>query len=109
MNELTSYKIHLNQQLTTNEILNIHHYVANNECDVYLHQNHLIADAGNVTKLLSFFLLADTQSPIKMIIDGECVDHHYDQLSVLWEQRIEKCDLQTKYDHSITNNISIVV
>lgn len=55
MSQLSSYHLHLNRPLSTDQIINIYKHSTENNRNIYLHQNHLIADAGHLTKLLSFF------------------------------------------------------
>ncbi|MBM7552998.1 hypothetical protein [Thalassobacillus pellis] len=109
MRELTSYHIQLNQSLTTSEIIAINKFVSKNDYEVYLNQDHLIADSSNLPKLLSFFLLADTTKPMKMIIDGENVEYAYQKLEHIWNKRVEQSAQRIKYTASHEDNISIVV
>ncbi|MFG6119208.1 hypothetical protein [Thalassobacillus sp. B23F22_16] len=110
MKELTSYQIHLNQSVTTTEIIDIHKYVAKSDCEIYLHQGQLIADASIMPKLMSFFLLANTKKPIKMIIDGNNAEKAHEKIEQILSKQIKQSDQRVKYSGSMAEqNISIVV
>ncbi|MFG6116741.1 hypothetical protein ACGTN9_16445 [Halobacillus sp. MO56] len=110
MKELTSYQVHLNQAVTTSEIIDIHKFVSNSDYEIYLHQDQLIADVTIMPKLMSFFLLANTKKPIKMIIDGDNAEFAYQILQNILSKHIKQSDQRVKYSASMEDEqISIVV
>ncbi|MYL70725.1 hypothetical protein GLW00_07680 [Halobacillus litoralis] len=110
MSELSSYQITLNRPLKTNQIMKVYKTISKTGCDLYLHQNQLIADAGHLPKLLSFFLFMDKDESFVMIIDGECVDDVYDQIEGEWQDHIAESTCRRKYDDAmVENETSILV
>ncbi|WP_404813402.1 hypothetical protein [Halobacillus yeomjeoni] len=107
--ELNSYEIHLHQPLKTNQIMKMYKMMAQNNCDVYLYQNSLIADGGHLTKLLSFFLFVDLDEPILMIIDGENVDCTYNDVQKLCKDNIHTITCRRKYDESMIQESSSII
>ncbi|MFQ3546050.1 hypothetical protein Q7A53_18365 [Halobacillus rhizosphaerae] len=104
MKELSSYHVYFHQPLTTNQIVNIHKLSTKNKQSVYLHQNHLIADAGHLTKLLSFFLFVNVDEPVLLIIDGENVEDVYEELQSLCTDNISEVNRRTRYSEQIMNS-----
>ncbi|WP_082234366.1 hypothetical protein [Halobacillus massiliensis] len=70
MQQLSSFHITFKKPLSANQILKINKQAVKSERHIYFHQNHLIADASHLTKLLSFFLFSSTNEPTLLIIDG---------------------------------------
>ncbi|WP_226578129.1 hypothetical protein [Halobacillus litoralis] len=104
MNELSSYQIHLNRPLKTNQIMKLHKLIKKNGCDLYLHQDHLIADAGHLPKLLSFFLFLNMDHPFTLIIDGKCVEDVYEEIEDMLTEHIQKSSCRRKYSPSMVEN-----
>ncbi|SFG28197.1 hypothetical protein SAMN05216353_1327 [Halobacillus alkaliphilus] len=110
MEELSSYQLHLHQPLQTNQVMKLYKLVSKSNQNIYLHQNHLIADGGHLPKLMSFFLLMDIEEPLVMIIDGEEVEETFQEIEDSWQENIAEANRRTKYPDSIINsNISIFV
>lgn len=110
MNELSSYQITLKSPLKTNQVMKLYKTISKNGCDLYLHQNHLIADAGHLPKLLSFFLFMDLDYSFVMIIDGKYVDHVYDEIEAIAQENIAESACRRRYSENvIENDISISV
>ncbi|GEN52496.1 hypothetical protein [Halobacillus faecis] len=110
MNQLSSYQITLNRPLKTNQIMKVYKTISKNGCDLYLHQNQLIADAGHLPKLLSFFLFMNKEESFVMIIDGECVDDVYDEIKGEWQDHIAESTCRRKYNEDmVENETSILV
>jgi hypothetical protein len=108
--ELNSYEIRLHQPLKTNQIMKMYKCISKHGCDIYLHQNHLIADGGHLPKLLSFFLFVNFNEPILMIIDGENVGAAYDEIQNCWKENLVSTNCRRKYTESMINsNTSIMV
>ncbi|MCP3030610.1 hypothetical protein LF817_04585 [Halobacillus sp. A1] len=104
MSQLSSYQIRFNQPLSTTQIVNIYKYSSNNERNIYLHQDHLIADAGHLTKLLSFFLFVNTDQPAVMIIDGENIEEVYHTIHNELEGCIDDISIRSKYSEAQVNS-----
>lgn len=104
MNELSSYQITLKRPLKTNQIMKLYKTIAKNRCDLYLHQSHLIADAGHLPKLLSFFLFMDLDNSFVMIIDGECVDQAYDEVDAIWQENIAESNCRRRFSENMMKN-----
>ncbi|MCA0969492.1 hypothetical protein LCM20_02660 [Halobacillus litoralis] len=110
LKELYSYQIQFHQPLSTNQIMKLHKLISKNTHQLYLHQGHLIADAGHLPKLLSFFLFMNLDRPIILIIDGENVEAAFQELEQCWMNRVEKSICRKRYTESMMNdNTSIVV
>ncbi|MGP4075006.1 hypothetical protein [Halobacillus sp. K22] len=110
MEELSSYQLHLHQPLQTNQVMKLYKLVSRSNQNVYLHQNHLIADGGHLPKLMSFFLLMDIKEPLVMIIDGEEVEKTFQEIENSWQENISEASCRRKYTDSIINsNTSIFV
>ncbi|CDQ19972.1 hypothetical protein [Halobacillus karajensis] len=110
MNELSSYQITLKRPLKTIQIMKMYKIITKNGCDLYLLQNQLIADAGHLPKLLSFFLFMDVDDPFLMIIDGKCVDKVYQKIEAEWKEHIVESSCRRKYSKSVVESeISISV
>ncbi|QAS51237.1 hypothetical protein [Halobacillus litoralis] len=104
MKELSSYQVQLQKPLKTNQIMKLYKSVTKNNCDLYLNQKHLIADAGHLPKLLSFFLFMDIDTPFVIIIDGEHVDDVYDEIEAEWMDSIVESSCRRKYCDSLVNS-----
>ncbi|AVQ98874.1 hypothetical protein ACTWPF_11810 [Oceanobacillus sp. M65] len=89
MSELSSYKIQLNQNIHTQDIVKIHHYAVKNDVNMYLYRDHLIADTKNLPKLLSFFLLCRKNQSLVLIIDGQDAKEVYYMISQLLNKSIK--------------------
>lgn len=101
VNELSSYQIQLNRPLKTNEIMKVHHTVNQHGCDLYFHQNQLIADAGHLPKMLSFFLFMNIDDPFVLIIDGRCVEDVYEEITAFLDDTIVNSVCRRKYSSSM--------
>ncbi|WP_246363640.1 hypothetical protein [Halobacillus locisalis] len=110
LKELYSYQIQFHQPLTTKQVMKMHKLISANNHQMYLHQGQLIADAGHLPKLMSFFLFMDMDQPIILIIDGENVEVSYNELEKCWEEHIANTSCRKKYTESMMNaNTSIIV
>lgn len=110
MSELSSYQIELNRPLKTNQIMELYKMMSNKEeSDLYLHQDHLIADAGHLPKLLSFFLFMDMDQSFVMIIDGVCVDDVYEEIKGDWVGHISESICRRRYSDAMTKNETSIV
>lgn len=110
MQELYSYQIEFNKPLKTNQIMKLYKLLNKDDTDMYLHQNHLIADARHLPKLLSFFLLMEINQPLILIIDGQNAGKTYEEVTSYWEGHIESTACRKKYTGAvIKNNPSISV
>ncbi|UOQ43252.1 hypothetical protein MUN89_15110 [Halobacillus salinarum] len=103
MEELSSYHVTFHQPLTTQQIISLYKLSSKNNFNIYLHQDHLIADAGHLTKLLSFFLFVKIDQPVLLIIDGEDIESAYKQLQSQCGDCIDHITRRTKYTGQIMN------
>ncbi|MFG6149118.1 hypothetical protein [Halobacillus sp. B23F22_1] len=104
MGQLSSYHIYFNQPLSTNQLVNIYKYSTKNNRNIYLHQNHLIADAAHLTKLLSFFLFVDIDQPALMIIDGENIEEVYEMIQKECSGCIADINIRSQYNEADMNS-----
>ncbi|MCP3026323.1 hypothetical protein [Halobacillus sp. A5] len=104
MSRLSSYHIKFNQPLSTNQIVNIYNQSTKTNRTIYLHQNHLIADAAHLSKLLSFFLFVDIDQPAIMIIDGENIDEVYETFQAECRGCISDISIRSQYNESMMNS-----
>lgn len=109
MTELNSYEIRLHRPLKTTQIMKFYKTISKSDCDVYLHQNSLIADGGHLSKLLSFFLFIDLDEPILLIIDGKSVECTYDDVQELWKDSIENTYCRKRYNETAINSSSSII
>ncbi|WP_053219846.1 hypothetical protein [Virgibacillus senegalensis] len=107
MKEITSYQVDLTCQLTTQEMMKLHRYVAKSKYDVYLYQNGQVADAGNFPKLLSFFLVASIMKPLVVIVDGEKPEEGYQHIKQLLIKNVKQAKIRNR--HKVENDISFVI
>lgn len=91
LEQLTSYQVQFKQRIDMEEVMNIYHFIVDSSYDLYLYQDHLIADASNLPKLLSFFFYYDTDRPFVMILDGKDVTYAYNKIMSICEEPIENC------------------
>ncbi|MGP4068323.1 MULTISPECIES: hypothetical protein [Halobacillus] len=108
MEELSSYQLHLHQPLQTNQVMKLYKLVSKSNQNVYVHQNHLIADSGHLPKLMSFFLLMDINEPLVMIIDGEEVEQTFQEIESSWKDNIAEANCRRRYTDSIINSNSSI-
>ncbi|ARI77691.1 hypothetical protein [Halobacillus mangrovi] len=107
--ELNSYEILLHQPLKTNQIMKMYKCISKHGCDIYLHQDHLIADGGHLPKLLSFFLFVDLREPILMIVDGDNVGAAFEEIHNCWEENIISTTCRRKYSGSMVNSSTSIL
>ncbi|WP_163530196.1 hypothetical protein [Halobacillus ihumii] len=98
MSHLSSYHVHLKNPIKTNQIMNIYKHSTKDKTNIYFHQHNLIADAGHLPKLLSFFLLMDVDEPVLMIIDGENAAGTYEVILNEFNEAIDNISCRTQYD-----------
>lgn len=91
LEQLTSYQVQFKKQIDMEEVMNIHHFIVDSSYDLYLYQDHLIADVRNLPKLLSFFFYYNTDRPLVMIIDGKDVQYAYQEIMNICKEPIENC------------------
>ncbi|WP_173916660.1 hypothetical protein [Halobacillus sp. Marseille-Q1614] len=110
MTQLSSFHITFKQPLSTTQILKINKQSSKSDHQIYLHQNHLIADASHLTKLLSFFLFVNTEEPILMIIDGKNVEEMLQSIQDDCGDCIVEVSERSSYNEGqISRNTSISV
>lgn len=85
MHEITSYKIQLEQQLQTKDIMKIHQFSIQKDVNIYLYRKESMAEAKNLPKLLSFFFIG-SHHEILLIIEGKNASQAYSQLTSILSQ-----------------------
>lgn len=85
MQEIASYKIELNRQLKTKNLLEIHQFSILNDIKIYLYHEDAVADAHNLPELLSFFLI-NPHEEVLLILEGPHAKQIYPQLLPLIQQ-----------------------
>ncbi|MFD2925303.1 hypothetical protein [Halobacillus naozhouensis] len=97
MVHLSSYQVHLKNPIKTNQIMNIYKHSTKDNTNIYFHQHNLIADAGHLPKLLSFFLLMDIDEPLLLIIDGDNATGTYEVILNEFQGAIEDISCRAQY------------
>ncbi|MFC3039922.1 hypothetical protein ACFOGI_06620 [Virgibacillus xinjiangensis] len=107
MPEISSYEIELDRNIGTQDIIALHHYCSKSHLNIYLYRDNLIADAGNLPKLLSFFYFNRKNQPFVMILDGENVKEGYREIhSLLKEKTIHE---ELRANHKMTGDKSVAI
>ncbi|GAB3068438.1 hypothetical protein [Virgibacillus ainsalahensis] len=106
LQEISSYKIDLND-ITIEEIIALYQYTFKSNLNVYFYCENVIADAGNLPKLLSFFFITAKRNPIVMIIDGENVQEGYNNIASLLHNQAMHAELRV--NHKVTSDKAITI
>ncbi|WP_087973102.1 hypothetical protein [Oceanobacillus rekensis] len=108
MDIIESYKIQLQDKLHTEEILDLHQIASHSNSNIYLYRKHMIADAENLPKLLSFFLTTEADETFTLINDGEMDKKNQKNLINFLKQKPINILLKDNYDASKNESIVIV-
>ncbi|PAV28799.1 hypothetical protein CIL05_14320 [Virgibacillus profundi] len=107
MEEISSYEIHLKEELQTKDVMEIHQFSLKGENNIYLYRENVIADARNLPKLLSFFFITPKSNSIVMIIDGVNTKESYEDIISILDDQAKNTVLRV--NHQLQSNESIVV
>ncbi|GAB3793081.1 hypothetical protein [Virgibacillus kimchii] len=106
MQEISSYKIKLNRKLETEDVVKIHSLARKSDFTIYVYRENSIADANNLSKLLSFFLFAPKNHAFVMIIDGQHAEQGFHKVKSILQNTIKG---EWRGTHKIKNDISIAI
>ncbi|MFC4024273.1 hypothetical protein ACFOUV_10760 [Oceanobacillus longus] len=105
MDIIESYKIQLNDTLHMKEIMDLHQLASDCKANIYLYRKHMIADAENLPKLLSFFLTTKREETFTIINDRDPEEQN--NLTNFLQQK--PVHVLLKVDYNTSQNESFVI
>ncbi|WP_249869946.1 hypothetical protein [Oceanobacillus saliphilus] len=106
MGIIESYKVQLRDKLHMKDLLNLHQIASNSSSSIYLYRNHMIADAENLPKLLSFFLTIKNDEIFTLLND---VPPEENPAKIMDFLDHESLNVLLKVDYQASDNESIVI
>ncbi|MEC5425132.1 hypothetical protein QGM71_16725 [Virgibacillus sp. C22-A2] len=106
MEEISSYKIQLNEKLQTKDVIKIYNYASKSDYNIYLYRENVIADAENLPKLLSFFFVTPLNNSLVMIVDGKNTHDGYEEVKSILDKTIQG---EFRVSHKMHTGKSVVV
>ena len=85
MQEIASHTIKIKRKLLTKDLLEIYKFAIHNDINIYLYHQNAMADARDLPKLLSFFMV-DTHEEVLLIIEGSQAEKVYPELIPLFNE-----------------------
>ncbi|WP_067730096.1 hypothetical protein [Oceanobacillus damuensis] len=107
MDIIESYKVQLNSKLPMKDVLQLHQIASSSSSNIYLYRNHMIADAENLPKLLSFFLTTDNKETFTLIKDGITEESDSNTIKEFLENSSIKVNFKIEYETSDQESIVI--
>ncbi|MBM7694145.1 phosphotransferase system HPr-like phosphotransfer protein [Peribacillus deserti] len=105
MNEIISANVLIQEKITMRQIMSFYQESKQYEGNVYLHSNQKIVDAKKLSKLVSFMLTVNADSPVKIIVEGQHVQNKLQELTEVCT--VQEQTLQRKYFMNPTQTIQV--
>ncbi|WLV25615.1 hypothetical protein QR721_05250 [Aciduricibacillus chroicocephali] len=85
MQEIASHTIKIQKKLMTKDLLEIHTFAIHRDINIFLYHQEAMADARDLPKLLSFFMI-DPHDEVLLIIEGNHAEQVYPKLIPLFSE-----------------------
>ena len=90
MYEILSTDVRLTNKFTMKNIMSFYQETKNFNGNVYLLHKHKIINAQKLSKLVTFLMMAEQNSTIKIIVEGRDVQAKLQQLETVCEYAFER-------------------
>jgi phosphotransferase system HPr-like phosphotransfer protein len=109
MKEIISTNVLVCTKFKLKNILDIYQASKQFNGSTYLYSQHKAVDSTNLPKLVSFLLTVETQTVLKIIIEGRDVQQHLDHIKEMCTTYISVLPFKSKANDYFHRNISNLI
>ncbi|MFS0783001.1 hypothetical protein [Bacillus sp. 1P06AnD] len=95
MKTIVATDLHIQETLPVRTVMAIYKEIKQWGGDVYLVQNRRMVSGNSLTKLLTFLMTTNSNTPIKLIVEGSNAQHMNQQLKDLFEKKGKTLEAST--------------
>jgi phosphotransferase system HPr-like phosphotransfer protein len=88
MKEIISTNVLVQNRFTMKKMLEIYQVAKQFEGTTYLYSKHKAVDASNLSKLVSFLLTVKPQTTLKIIVEGNEVQKHLEEIKEMCSNHV---------------------
>ncbi|RBP92366.1 PTS HPr component family protein [Cytobacillus firmus] len=96
MKEIISTNVLVQNRFTMKKMLEIYQGAKQFEGTTYLYSKHKAVDASNLSKLVSFLLTVKPQTTLKIIVEGNEVQKHLEEIKEMCSNHVSVLRMSEK-------------